>query len=357
MKRYMFTAVLASLLALLLCGCGFWMDGDYLSVTPHQDQSEQITGEVIEVSNYTQMRKALSEMVETGKEGGILSASSFNNATMHFYVDTAISYVMKNTPIGAYAVDKITYEIGTNRGEAVIAFDIEYDHGSSEILRIKRTVGMEEAAEVITNALDNCEPSVVLRVDQFETVDFTQLVQDYANENPDLVMEIPHVTATVYPNRGSDRVVELIFTYQTSREKLRQMQEQVAPVFTSAELYVKETAQIRDIYSRLYAFLMERNEYTVETSITPTYSLLHHGVGDSRAFANVYAAMCRRAELDCQVVSGTRAGEPWCWNVVRFRGEYYHVDLLQCSQSGGFRMCEASEMTGYVWDYSAFDEQ
>ena len=349
MKRVCYILV-AAVLCAMLGGCGFWMDGEYVSVKPHMEQTFQSDEEVIEVSTFMQMRDALCELVNTGTESGIISASSFNEGTMHYYVDTAIDYVANQTPIGAYAVDKITYEIGTNRGVSVIAFTIHYRHNRSEILRIQMADSMEEAAELIADSLDNCDGSVLLYIDNFSSIDFEQVVVDYAYENPDKVMEIPTVKSAVYPQEGAQRLVELSFTYQTSRDRLRQMQEQVASVFTSAELYVKESAQVLDVYSRLYSFLMERNDYTIQTSITPAYSLLHHGVGDSRAFANVYAAMCRKAELDCSVIAGTKEGEPWCWNLVRFRGEYYHVDIL----SGTFQMLSNAEMTGYVWDYSAY---
>ena len=349
MKRICYVLV-AAILCTMLGGCGFWMDGEYVSVKPHMEQTFQSDEEVIEVSTFMQMRDALCELVNTGTESGIISASSFNEGTMHYYVETAIDYVENKTPIGAYAVDKITYEIGTNRGVSVIAFTIHYRHNRSEILRIQMADGMEEAAELIADSLDNCDGSVLLYIDNFASVDFEQVVVDYAYENPDMVMEIPSVKTAVYPQEGTQRLVELSFTYQTNRDRLRQMQEQVASVFTSAELYVKESAQVLDVYSRLYSFLMERNDYTIQTSITPAYSLLHHGVGDSRAFANVYAAMCRKAELDCSVITGTKEGDPWCWNLVRFRGEYYHVDIL----SGTFQMLSNAEMTGYVWDYSAY---
>ena len=98
---------------------------------------------------------------------------------------------------------------------------------------------------------------------------------------------------------------------------------------------------------------MERYSYKVETSITPAYSLLCHGVGDCRAFANVYAAMCRKAGLECTVISGTRDAEAWFWNMIEIDGEYYYVDLLRCSQLGGFILRKDAEMKGYVWDYSA----
>ena len=101
---------------------------------------------------------------------------------------------------------------------------------------------------------------------------------------------------------------------------------------------------------------MERFDYKVETSITPAYSLLRHGVGDSRAFATVYAAMCRASGLECIVVTGTRSGEPWTWNIICQDGVYWHVDLLRCNEQGRFHKTEDSGMTGYVWDYSAYPE-
>lgn len=354
MKRTAAITATVILICGLLGGCGFWMTGDYLSVTPHEAQAELSGATVVEATSYAQLRNALCEMVENCAQNGIISISSFSNATVDFYVNSAINYVAKNTAVGAYAVDEITYEIGTNRGAAVVAVDINYRHSRAEVLGMQRVRNADEMVAAVTSALDQNEAYVVMRTDDYHTMDFVQLVQEYANNNPDVVMELPQVGVFVYPERGTERIVELTFTYLTDRDALRGMQERVAEVFTSAELYVKETTQVMGIYSRLYSFLMERDDYSLETSITPAYSLLQHGVGDSRAFANVYAAMCRRAELDCTVVSGTRDAEPWCWNLVRFRGKYYHVDLLRCSENGEFAMRTASEMTGYVWDYSAY---
>jgi hypothetical protein len=89
------------------------------------------------------------------------------------------------------------------------------------------------------------------------------------------------------------------------------MQAYVQPVFSSASLYVSGESEQNTKFDMLYTFLMQRNTYRQERSITPAYSLLRHGVGDSKALASVYAAMCRQANLDCRVIFGTRYGEPW----------------------------------------------
>ena len=339
---------------LCLGGCASWMDGQYHSVTPHEEQNLRPEQETVLVSSYIELRQAMQEMVETGVASGIISFTGMETKMVGYYMNLAINYVCNDSPIGAYAVDKIDYEIGTNSGRTAAAVEISYNHNRSEILRIKQTKTMDEAVDVIKAALDSCDAGVTVRTAQYETLDFVQMIRDYADENPDKVMEVPQVTVSVYPDGGADRVVDLVFTYQSSRDTLRAMQKIVDPIFRSAKLYVTEDAQVWEKYSQLYTFLMERHQYTVETSLTPSYSLLRHGVGDSRAFAAVYAAMCRQIGLDCTMVSGTKGGEPRCWNVIFFEGVYYHIDLLQCNVSGGFRISQESDMAGYVWDYSAF---
>ena len=355
--KFRITAILCILICMLFCGCSSWMDGEYLSVTPHREQVHPSGSAPVEVSSYMQMRDVLSDLVESGTDSCVMSLSSIDNATAYQYADAAVNDVMKKNPFASYAAEEISFEVGTNRGAAVIAFHVDYRFGRAEILQIRQTGSIDEAKTLISNALDNCENSVVLRVKRFNDADLEQFVEQYSNDHPDRVMEIPQVKFAVYPETGSDRIISLQFTYNTGRKELREMQEQVAAVFASAELYVTKTAQVKEIYSRLYSFLMERNDYTISTSVTPAYSLLYHGVGDSRAFANVYAAMCRKAGLDCRTITGTKDGIAWCWNVVGYRGKYYHVDLLGCQENGKFLMTSAQDMTGYVWDYSIYPQE
>ena len=256
-------------------------------------------------------------------------------------------------PIGAYAVEDIRFELGSSSGRPAAAVSISYRRSRTEIRGIRKKPDMDGLAVSVRSALDNQSSRVAVLVSRYSEMDFDQMIQDYARENPQKVMEVPQVSVGIYGS-GNARVVELSFTYQNSRETLRQMQSQVKPVFEAAALYVSGAGSDRQKLSQLYGFLMERFDYTVETSITPSYSLLCHGVGDSRIFAEVYAAMCRRAGLECMVVTGTRAGEPWTWNIVSEGGGFYHVDLLRSSDEGGFREYTDAEMTGYVWDYSTY---
>lgn len=352
MKRMFIMLILA--MSLLLSGCGF-LDGNYVSVTRHREQRLTNQTDVITASNYLELMDALEEMIADGTEVAAVNVAEYPADALADGMDMAIRHAQENYPIGAYAVESIQYELGTSGGEPALSVTIAYQHSRAEILRIRRVKDIVEAEKLISDTLEGYEASIVFLVENYFERDFTQFVQDYASQHPETVMETPQVMLGAY-GTGQSRVVELIFTYQTSRDSLRRMQSQVKPVFDSASLYVSGDGEERQKFSQLYAFLMERFDYKIETSITPAYSLLKFGVGDSRAFATVYAAMCRGAGLECMTVTGTRSGEPWVWNIVLDDGRYYHVDLLRCNETGRYQERTDGEMTSYVWDYAAYPE-
>lgn len=340
-------------LCIILCGCDSIFDGNYHSRTFHEEQGSHIQS-TITATDIESLQAVMEDLVSSGTVNAVINVTDFNDGTVKSAMKAVSDYIRTAYPLGAWAVDELTYEIGNSGGMQAISVSITYLHSRAQIRRVQTVTDIKAAEAAIGEALDNCETGLVLLVEQYKKTDFAQMAADYADENPNEVMELPQVLAGVYPEKGVSRVVELNFTYQTSREALRNMQNQVQPVFSAARLYVSGDGSDLQKYTQLYSFLMERFDYSLETSITPAYSLLRHGVGDSKAFATVYAAMCRRADLECLVITGTRDGEPWTWNMVCDEGTYYHLDLL--GAAGAFQELTDDEMEGYVWDYSAYPE-
>ncbi len=344
------------IICLLFTGCSNWLDGNYLHITPYDDKSEQQTPQNKTVADYAELCDALSDMVDSCLETGIIFVPDYDQKTLSLDIRNAVSLTTSQNPIAAYAVENIQCEVGTNSGQNAISVKITYHYDEKEIRKIQRVATMEAGKTAIEKALVNCDDSVLLYFQNYQDVDFVQFVEDFADANPRSVMETPQVKANIYPDTGTVRVVELRFTYQNSRESLRNLQKQVDRVFESAALYFSDDSSDTEKYEQLYSFLMKRHDYTLETSITPSYSLLHHGKGDAKAFATVYAAMCREAGLQSTVITGTRWGEAWYWNLVCDEDVWYHIDLLRCNQEGAFLQRVDLDMEGYVWDYSAYPE-
>ena len=341
-------------LSLLLSGCSYWMTGSYSSVKPHKEPAYQTEKPAVQVANYEELARALESLLETGAESGILSFQYEQEETVHLDMDRAIKDLCQTNPFAAYGVETIDYSLGSSGSRNVASIQISYLSSRVRADKIQRVQTPADAEQIIAGCLDNCDASLVLYLENPEQADYDQMVADYALAYPQKVIEVPEITVSLYPEEGQKQIVEIKFSYQTSRAQLRTLQNRVAPVFTSASQYVIGNWTASQKAERLYDFLIDRYEYNIQTSITPAYSLLLHGVGDSRAFAVVYSAMCRQAGLDGHVVTGTRDGIPWVWNAVQIDGEYFYIDLLRCNENDAFQLYTQAEMTSYVWDYSAY---
>ncbi|MBE6933952.1 MAG: transglutaminase domain-containing protein [Ruminococcaceae bacterium] len=351
MKKIIAAAVL---LCILLSGCSSWMNGSYAVVTPHTEPANHQGRPTNTISSYEQLRYVLVSMVEGGEESALLSVKYADEERIRPDMDKAVNEICQSNPYAVYAVEDIQYEMSSGTGPKTVSVRVTYRPNRAEMKRIKKASNAEQIEAIVSQQLDDCAAGVVLYVQNPVRIDYVQMVADYAWENPQQVMEAPEVSVSLYPEMGEKQIVELRFSYRSSREELRAMKEKVAPVFVSAEKYAATEQDEKEKAQKLYSFLMNRYKYMQQTSITPTYSLLMHGVGDSQAFAVVYAAMCRQVELNCKVVIGTRSGEPWAWNVMEIDGIFYHLDLLRCDGADGFKLYTKEEMTDYVWDYSIY---
>ena len=83
----------------------------------------------------------------------------------------------------------------------------------------------------------------------------------------------------------------------------------------------------------------------------PVQALSSLSTGDSRAFSQVYTAMCTRIGLESMIVTGTRDGAKHWWNLVNIDSSWYHVDLLG---SRNFQPLTDDQMAGYDWDRTAY---
>lgn len=354
MKR---TAI-ALLLAICMCfsGCGALLPDSYTWEQDHNIPSAPNSGQDLAVSDYEQLVKVLSESIEKGTEVFTVSVARYDRSSLDRDVNRAVEAVCTTNPIAAYAVSDVSCQIGTVGGETVLVVQVQYLHDQNQISKILTVKDNEAAKEAIGDALNECSSGIVLRIESYQEEDFLLAAELYASQFPQYVMETPQVNVSLYPESGTNRVLEIRFTYVNSRDALRDMQSQVLTVFDASVNMVSLAGTTREKLQQMYVLMMERfQKYTIETSLTPAYSLLLHGVGDARAFAILYAAMCRDAGLDCEVVAGTKGGKLWYWNIVNVDGSYYHVDLLRSKGDGNLRFLTDNIINeGYVWDFSAY---
>ena len=351
-------SAIALLLAICLCmnGCSALLSGEYIWEQDHNIPSAPDSSQDIAASNYSQLVKVISDFIEEGTEVFTISVAHYDRTVLERDVSQAVDEVRSTNAIAAYAVSDVASQIGTVGGETVLVVQVQYLHDQNEINKIINVADNESAKEAIGNALNACSSGIVLHIESYQEEDFVLVAELYAMTYPQYVIESPLVSVNLYPDSGDSRVLEIRFNYVNSRDVLRDMQNQVLTVFEASINMISLAGTTKDKYQQMYVLTMERfQKYTIETSLTPAYSLLLHGVGDAKAFAILYAAMCHEAGLEGQVVVGTRGGKLWYWNIINIDGAYYHVDLLRCKSDGAFRLLTDKIINeGYVWDFSAY---
>ena len=254
MKR----AVLAMLLAmcLLLCGCDSWLDGSYASVTPHTAQQSHIGQGLVTVTTTQESIAFMSDMIENGREYAVFALDPVQADTILREMATSIRYVTKNTPIAAFTVDHISYEVGSTGGVQAIGVTVTYNTNQLAIKTMRKAADSEKAKDLITEALSKCDDRIVILVEEYSYADFDKHIREFVAKRPDAVMETPQVDIYFYPEAGDVRVLDVRFSYQNQLESLRQMQNYVQPVFAAAEMNVRGEDAEGQKFARLYAFLM-----------------------------------------------------------------------------------------------------
>ena len=151
-------------LVLLLSGC---TEGSYVSVKSHQGENTSGNAQAVAVGNYEEMLAALKEMVAGAVEQQVLSVADMDEDAVTATLDQAIRTVCRTDPMAAYAVEEITYEQGQSGNLPAVAVSIRYNRTRREILQMPTAADMDQAASRIQVALNGCNSSVVMLVEQY----------------------------------------------------------------------------------------------------------------------------------------------------------------------------------------------
>ncbi len=349
------------LLFLLLCGCG-WIQNESRVVAEHREpvmpakqQTEDEEPSVPVARDSDTLCDAILSFVYEGSAQNIVDVTNFQGD-----LSQAIGMVMNRLamdPVYAYAVDYADYDVVQDGETAILQFNMVYRRSAEEIAAITEVPDMERCEELIYDALDDMDVAVTLKISSYTNLDLVGLALQYAMEHPCQVVELPQITASVYPERGSTRILEMHFSYQNNRDDMRMMRQNVSTVCTSAANYAQlahgDTMQL----TRLCEYLLMRGPYELSAdSSTPAYDLLSGRRATDAGFASVFYDTAQRSGLECYLVSGAKDDQPYYWNIVLWEGKYRHLDLMAQLQNGSadIALFSDGEMDAYSWDTSAY---
>lgn len=345
MKRRVWAWTLS--LALLLSGCS--LSGSvYTVVEPHAEHP--VLGEdasTVKASTYSELVNGVLFFVSQGMEEGIIQLTDYNG-DVEEDLNRACLEVAQEDPLGAYAVDFIKNDYTTIITTYEATITISYRRSPEQIGSLVNITGTSAIREEAANALADFQPELALRVGAFtgdaDTV--KELVRQAYYDTPAAALGMPECSVTLYPDTGSQRIVEILLRYSEESAALRQKSEQLQERADALLSPLQHQAEGRRL-DLLMAMLPGTVQVDLEGGGPTAWDALLGEGADDEGLALAFQLLCDGLALEGHIVEGTLGGQPHFFNQLDQNGEMVWVDL---SRSTG-QTWTTAQMTewGYTW--------
>lgn len=333
--------------AVLLSGCASLSRDTYTVVEPHVEQP--VLGEdssTIKASTYSELVNGVLFFVSQSVEEGTIQLTDYTG-DVEEDLNRACLEVAKDDPLGAYAVDFIKNDYTTIITTYEATITIAYRRSPEQIGSLVNITGTSAIETEAAQALATFQTELALRVGYFsgneETVQ-AQVRQAYY-ANPATALGMPQCTVTLYPEEGTQRIVELQLTYPQDSAVLQRKSQQLMDTAADVVLPLQNQIGSRKL-ELLMTLLPTRIKADPQGGATAWDGLLGEGA-NHEGLALAFQLLCNTVGLDCVLVEGTLDGQPHFWNCVIDDSAASWVDLSR-SLDQTFTADQLTEL-GYVW--------
>lgn len=317
--RFSALAVSLTVALTVLSGCAGMLERDYTTATAHVENPTPQGDAAYRVESYPALCAALLSYVEEGVEQGLLHFPTTYGGNLTVDLDKAKERLLTEEPLGAYAVEDITFRTSRIISYYEAELDVTYRLSREEIKSLAQADGPAALAALLESALEARTERVTALVSgcSLEEEGCLEDAVDRAYENcPALALGRPDVTIQTWPEKGERRVVELSLTYPETTSGLAWTRE---PILRRAQALAAESPPT---HGGMFDALQSRCVFDPEAGNTVADALLT-GKAGMEGMALGYKLLCDEKGLSCQVEH--REG---LWYVSwRMGGETVYLDV------------------------------
>lgn len=350
--------ILAPLLALslLLSGCAALLDRPYAVVEPHAEHP--VTGEdpsTLRAGNYSELVSAVLYLVSQCMEEGLIQLVDYEG-DVGADLNAACLEVAAEDPLGAYAVEFIKNEYTRILSSYEAHIDISYRRAPEQIRSLVNVTGTTAIRQEMGDALTDFVPELALRVGYFTGNErsIADLIRQAYYDTPAAALGMPEFTVALYPDQGSQRVVEIILTYPQEPEALRRKSAELLEAAEAALIPLRDqqfsqrrrTEQLLELLPEVIRWNGSPHEDGSPRN-TAWDALVGEGA-NQEGLALAFRLLCDQLNLECAVIQGSWNGAPHFWNTLILNGEAWFVDLT-LEDYAHLRTGEELALLGYDW--------
>ena len=212
MKKIRKLAV-AMLALCLLTGCASLLEREYSTAEPHSSKFwESEAADTLRAENYQDVVNDLLILIGQHKESAVLRLYGFgNDLGVSGVLEQAALEIQQETPLGAYAVEFITFGGQSQRDYYEATLQIGYRRTAEQIQAVVSATSPEAIYSLLASALDNGRPELAVRLgywgdggtEKVETA-MAQLREERG------LTETPVWQVSYYPESGPVELVEFL---------------------------------------------------------------------------------------------------------------------------------------------------
>ena len=210
--KYRLTAlVLAAAVTLSLTGCAL-LEREYSSVEPHSSSYyESEAGNVLRAETYQDLVNDLLVLIGSrAEEGTIFYYGTADMPSAADAAEKACREVQQQTPMGAYAVDYLTYTVDDEpRNYTAISLTLRYRRTAEQINGIVHTTSVAALYDLLTAAAQNGADELVIRVGYFDNEE-TAVRNTVQQVQRELGSTQEPWQVHFYPDGGQVGIIEII---------------------------------------------------------------------------------------------------------------------------------------------------
>ncbi len=348
-------AALLMALAALLSGCSAMLERSYVSSTAHVEYTSLTEdSSILRAESYRGLVDAILYFVNEHAGQGTIRLYNYTS-DVEEDVDAACQEVMEEDPLGAFAVKSIDYTYSRIVSYYEVLVTLTYSHSAQEVDAIRSVSGTTAIQQQLCQAMADFTSTLVLRATYFTgDVDSVRSMAAQAYfDTPQSAFGMPEIQVALYPDSGTQRILEITLQWPEDRETLAARSEELIAL---AAQMLQEHPPAGDSYTpgELTTLLRQTAAPMDSTGAGDPYSALSAQPANLMAHTLALELLLQQAGFDVTLVNGIANGTDTCWLIVD-AGEGYRHLLLTDEEPVLYTDLELTAL-GYLWNADLYPD-
>lgn len=338
--------------ALALSGCTAMLERSYVSSTTHLDYSVTEDASILRVESYQGLVNALLYFVSQHSTTGTLRLYNYTG-DVESDLESACNEVMTEDPLGVFSVRSMKYDSTRILTYYEVELRIVYSRSAQVVSSIQSVSGQAGLRGQLTRAITTRQAQSVSRVSYFtgdaSAVESLFWLAFYST--PQTALNPPRISASLYPETGAQRIVEVEMTWPELQTDLTDYAE---------SLEAQARALLEDVETPYtLEALTALTQHTVSPSTTGSLTALDALSGKPASDQGLLLGLetlLQEAGMECTMVVGNQNTTHTMWLIVSTDNGYRHLLAQSLHPDQPLRLYTDQQMTdaGYTWATSLY---